>query len=138
MANSTAYTPSQRMENYAKGKKRVDLFGEMLDAPQKSAVYLTGNGYKKPSEAMGIKNKWGAIATDTALDPLNAVFFLKGGKMAKAAQEASKPKMVGGINLTNPRNAARVVNKAKKLKGASVTLDAQSVYSDIKSGAKKR
>jgi len=123
--------PNERMNKFSKDKKQVDLFDEMLDAPQKSAVYLAGQGYKKPSEALGIKNKYGKIAADLVLDPTNALFFLKGAKLAKSAKEASKPRIISGLNMTHPRDAARIINTSNKYKKTGTTLDTQSAYSDL-------
>ena len=130
-AISKPITPQKKAIAYAKGKKIRDPFEQILDAPQKSAMYLAGQGYKKPSEAMGIKNKYLATAVDTVLDPMNALFFVKGSRLGKAAMEASKPKITHGINLTNPKSAKRIINSAKKYKGAAVSSDAQSIYNDL-------
>lgn len=130
-ASTNVITPQKKATSFAKGKKIVDPFEQVLDAPQKSAMYLMGKGYKKPSEAMNIKNKYAATAVDTVLDPVNALFFLKGAKLGKAAKEAAKPRITEGINLTNPRNAARIVSKGKKYKAAAASSDAQSVYNDL-------
>jgi hypothetical protein len=130
-ASTNVVTPQKKAIAYAKGKKIRDPFEQILDAPQKSAMYLMGKGYKKPSEAMGIKNKNLATATDVVLDPTNALFFLKGAKLGKAAKEAAKPKITKGINLTHPKDASRIASKAKKYKAAAASLDAQSVYNDL-------
>jgi hypothetical protein len=130
-AISKPVTPQQKAINYAKGKKIVDPMDEIMSAPQKSAVSLLGGGYKKPSEALKVKNKYVATAVDTALDPTNALFFLKGSKLASAAEKASKPKLVQGINLTHPRAASRIKQTAKKYKATAASLDAQSIYNDL-------
>ena len=131
MVSTNIVTPQKKAVSYAKGKKIRDPFEQILDAPQKSAMYLAGQGYKKPSEAMGIKNKYLATAADTVLDPTNALFFIKGAKLGKAATEASKPNIVRGINLTNPKSSKRIINSAKKYKGAAASSDTQSVYNDL-------
>ena len=57
---------------------------EMLSVPQKALTKLFSGKYQTPSEAMGIKNKVGAIATDMLLDPLN---LMGAGVVAKASTE---------------------------------------------------
>jgi hypothetical protein len=130
-AVSNTVTPQKKAINYAKGKKIVDPMDEIMSAPQKSAVALLGGGYKKPSEALKVKNKYLATAVDTALDPTNVLFFAKGQKLASAAEKAAKPRLVHDINLTHPRAASRIMQKAKKLKATAASLDAQSIYNDL-------
>jgi len=126
--------PNARMNTFSKNRKQVDLFDELISAPQKSAVYLTGQGYRKPSEALGIKNPYGALATDMILDPTNLLFFLKQGKIAKAVEEASKPKMMGPFNMTHPRDAARIQNVGNKYKIAAGASDAANYYNEFEHG----
>lgn len=69
---------------------------EMLSFPQKALTKLFSGKYQAPSEALGIKNKVGAIATDILLDPANlvggttAAKIAKGVKAAKAANSVAK------------------------------------------------
>ena len=69
----------------------VSNFMELLSVPQKAITKLITGKYQTPSEAMGIKNKAGAIATDILLDPVNLLGAGLTGKAAKSAI-AFKPK----------------------------------------------
>ena len=53
--------------------QNVSDFFELFSVPQKALTKLITGKYQTPSEAMGIKNKAGAIATDMVLDPVNLV-----------------------------------------------------------------
>ena len=64
--------------------KAAENFFELLSVPQKAITALFSGKYQTPSEAMGIKNKVGAIATDMILDPLN---LMGAGAIAKASTE---------------------------------------------------
>lgn len=69
----------------------AERLSELLSVPQKAATKLITGKYQTPSEAMGIKNKAGAIATDMILDPVNLLSGVGIGKTAKKAL-AFKPK----------------------------------------------
>ena len=64
-----------------------DRLSDVLSFPQKAITKLFTGEYQTPSEAMGIKNKVGAFATDVLLDPVN---LLLGAGSAKAASKVSK------------------------------------------------
>jgi hypothetical protein len=66
----------------------VSNFMELLSVPQKAITKLITGKYQTPSEAMGIKNKAGAIATDILLDPVNLLGAGLAGKAAKASTES--------------------------------------------------
>lgn len=51
--------------------KGLNVLDDVMSAPQRAAVYALTGKYQNPSEALGIKNKWGAMATDMLLDPMN-------------------------------------------------------------------
>ena len=51
--------------------ENVSDFFSLFSIPQKAITKLITGKYQTPSEAMGIKNKAGAIATDMILDPIN-------------------------------------------------------------------
>jgi hypothetical protein len=53
--------------------ENVSDFFSLFSIPQKAITKLITGKYQAPSEAMGIKNKAGAIATDMILDPVNLV-----------------------------------------------------------------
>lgn len=59
-----------------------DRLSDVLSFPQRAITKLFTGEYQTPSEAMGIKNKLGAFATDMFLDPVN--LFLGAGS-AKTA-----------------------------------------------------
>lgn len=70
--------------------KAAENFFELLSVPQKAITALFSGKYQTPSEAMGIKNTAGAIATDMVLDPVNLIGAGAVGKVGKAAKAAVK------------------------------------------------
>lgn len=66
--------------------ENVSDFFSLFSIPQKAITKLITGKYQAPSEAMGIKNKAGAIATDIILDPVNLI----GGAGAVKATGAYK------------------------------------------------
>jgi hypothetical protein len=66
----------------------VSNFFQLFSVPQKAATKLITGKYQTPSEAMGIKNKVGAFATDMILDPVNLLGAGLAGKAAKATKAA--------------------------------------------------
>jgi len=69
--------------------QNVSDFFELFSIPQKAITKLISGKYQTPSEAIGIKNKAGAMATDILLDPLT---LMGGGfgasKVSKATSKA--------------------------------------------------
>jgi len=57
----------------------------LFSVPQKVITKAFTGKYQTPSEAMGIKNSYGAFAVDAVLDPVNLVGAGLLGKMAKAS-----------------------------------------------------
>jgi len=57
----------------------------LFSVPQKAITKLFTGKYQTPSEAMGIKNPYGAFATDAILDPVNLVGAGILGNIAKAS-----------------------------------------------------
>jgi hypothetical protein len=70
--------------------ENVSNFLKLFSIPQKALTQLFTGKYQAPSEAMGIKNKAGAMATDIILDPLNLIGAGLAGKAAKATSKVSK------------------------------------------------
>jgi hypothetical protein len=62
--------------------------GEVFSAPQKTIVKGITGKYQTPSEAMDIKNPYGAFAVDAVLDPLNLLGVGIAGKAAKASTKS--------------------------------------------------
>ena len=60
-------------------------FFSLFSVPQKLATKAFTGKYQTPSEAMDIKNPYGAFAVDAVLDPVNLVGAGLLGKMAKAS-----------------------------------------------------
>jgi hypothetical protein len=58
---------------------------EMISAPQKALTALVSGKYQTPSQAMNIKNPYGAFIADAILDPFN---LIGGGVAAKSAMAA--------------------------------------------------
>ena len=72
--------------------QNVSDFFELFSIPQKAITKLVTGKYQTPSEAMGIKNKAGAIATDILLDPVNLIGA--GGAARQAIKFKPKPGMM--------------------------------------------
>jgi len=88
----------------------MDRLSDALAFPQRAITKLFTGEYQTPSEAIGIKNKAGAIATDILLDPVNllgaglAGKASKATKATKAASSAGKKSVVYTSDLlTDPR-----------------------------------
>ena len=66
----------------------------LMGLPQAATSYLLDSEKNlEPSKALGIENKWGAIAADMVLDPTNLVgagLLTKGRGLSKAASAANK------------------------------------------------
>lgn len=78
---------------------------EMLSVPQKALTKLFSGKYQAPSEALGIKNKVGAIATDILLDPANLVGGTAAAKIAKGVKAAK------AVNKVDQKELVNVINK---------------------------
>ena len=128
-------TSQEKYVQNAQGKIEVDAFDEALSAPQKASVWMLGGGYKAPSEALGVENKYAKAGLDMVADPLNALFLLKGVKAAKTLQTAKQPQWAQGssrlINLKHPRQAEQVSKSIRNVKLGSNTQDAQSLYGNL-------
>ena len=81
---------------------------EMLSVPQKALTKLFSGKYQTPSEAMGIKNKAGAIATDILLDPANLVGGTAATKIAKGVKAA---KVAKAVNKVDNKELVNTINK---------------------------
>ena len=102
-ATRTKYTKNTGL------KKGVDQpVSNMLDitlgAPQRQLVKMVTGKEQSPSEAMGIKNPYGAFATDAILDPTNLVGAGLLGKAVKG--EAALNKLIS--------NTGKVISNANK------------------------
>jgi hypothetical protein len=71
----------------------------LLSVPQKAITKLVTGKYQTPSEAMDIKNPYGAFATDAVLDPVNLV---GAGLLGKAAQASTKTGILSNTYKINP------------------------------------
>lgn len=126
----------EKRVSYGKGKTIVDPFDEVLSSPQKGIVKAITGKYQAPSEAMNIENKYGSAITDAVLDPLNALLFLKGTKVAqglKAAELETNYINIGGkaVDLVHPRNLNRAKGAIAKTAAISHGQDAVSLYSSL-------
>jgi hypothetical protein len=78
-----------------------------MSAPARTATYLLTGKYQDPSQALGIKNPWGALAADMVLDPVNLIgagVATKAAKATKAAVKASKESgLLSKAYKLNPR-----------------------------------
>ncbi len=84
----------------AQYQKFAENVGELLSVPQKAITSLFSGKYQAPSEALDIKNKAAAIATDIALDPLNLI--LGGGAASKATKASMKSGALSKAYEINP------------------------------------
>jgi hypothetical protein len=77
----------------------ISNFLSLFSVPQKAITKSVTGKYQTPSEAMDIKNPYGAFAVDAALDPVNLVGAGLLGKMAKAS---TKTGMLSNAYKYNP------------------------------------
>lgn len=75
--------------DFSKPLGTLEGVSEVMSAPARTATYLLTGKYQDPSQALGIKNPWGALAADMVLDPMNLVGAGIAGKATKAAVKAS-------------------------------------------------
>jgi len=110
---NVAYADNTRVGNvprYIAPKKGEDMpvsrMIEMtLGAPQRLAVQAITGKEQYPSEALGIKNPWGALAADAVLDPTNLI----GAGLAKkaissVAKKKTTKKVASEIDLSKLNN----------------------------------
>ena len=71
----------------------------LFSVPQKAITKLFTGKYQTPSEAMGIKNPYGAFATDAILDPVNLV---GAGILGNIAKASTKTGMLSKTYKINP------------------------------------
>ncbi len=76
--------------DFSKPLGTLEGVSEVMSAPARTATYLLTGKYQDPSQALGIKNPWGALAADMVLDPMNLVGAGVATKAAKAAKAATK------------------------------------------------
>lgn len=86
--------------------ENVSNFLDLLSIPQKALTKLISGKYQTPSEAMGIKNKAGAIATDIILDPVNLIGA--GAVKASGAYKNAYKLNPFAQKLINPNKSYRV------------------------------
>jgi hypothetical protein len=93
------FVPPKLQEQVA--KQTFGLLGDALSAPQKSATYAMTGKYQTPSEVMGIKNPYGAFASDAVLDPVNLIGagLIKGASKLPSALNTAK-KTIQNIGKT--------------------------------------
>ena len=73
--------------DFSKPLGTLEGVSEVMSAPARTATYLLTGKYQDPSQALGIKNPWGALAADMVLDPMN---LIGAGVATKAAKSAGK------------------------------------------------
>lgn len=100
----------QSINKYTKENADSGLFGALgsvitypLQVPQDAATYAATGKVQRPSEALNIKNKVGALAADIALDPVNLV----GGSVIKNAVKS-------GVNALSKKALAPIVKTGVK------------------------
>jgi len=82
--NKPIITNDPRINTEKKGI--LDKIDDVMSAPQRGLTYLLTGKYQNPSEALGIKNKWGALAADLILDPTNLLGVGIASKLSKGAK----------------------------------------------------
>jgi hypothetical protein len=107
-----------RVPRYISPKKGEDMpvsrMIEMtLGAPQRLGVQAITGKEQYPSEAMGIKNPWGALAVDAVLDPLNFVGVGGAKALAKSTTAANKIKAAKSISKAPKGSYESLVNEIK-------------------------
>jgi hypothetical protein len=76
--------------DFSKPIGTLEGVSEVMSAPARTATYLLTGKYQDPSQALGIKNPWGALAADMVLDPVNLIGAGVATKAAKATKAATK------------------------------------------------
>lgn len=114
----------QSINKYTKEHAGDGLFGALgsvvtypLQVPQDAATYATTGKVQRPSEALNIKSKIGAAATDMVLDPVNLIGgaeVVKGGvKLAKAGIKTLSKKALAPVAKTSIEPVGiKSINKA--------------------------
>ena len=76
--------------DFSKPLGTLEGVSEVMSAPARTATYLLTGKYQDPSQALGIKNPWGALAADMVLDPVNLLGVGVASKMGKLAGKTTK------------------------------------------------
>jgi len=99
--NKTSTTYDDHLKDARPNVGPLEKFGNVMSAPARAATYLATGKYQDPSEALGIENYWGKLATDIILDPVNLIgigLLGKAGKIAKGTRVLKKNKVNSKIN----------------------------------------
>lgn len=99
-----------------------------LSMPQMAATKLFSGEAQRPSEALGIENTWGKLATDIVLDPLNLVgagLFNKGKKVSEIT------KALPSVMEVVESNAQKVVQQAEPWKLIEPTTNTLQIKSTM-------
>src|SRR5690606_25385952 len=99
-------TPPRELSAWEKG---FDLIDRTMSYPARKTVELITGKYQDPSEALGIKNKWGKLATDILLDPMNLIPTTAVMQLVKNANK--------GIKVID--NSGNVITALKNVGGKS-------------------
>ena len=83
--------------DFSKPLGTLEGVSDVISAPARTATYLLTGKYQDPSQALGIKNPWGALAADMVLDPVNLIGVGVAGKVGKAAKAAVKASKESGV-----------------------------------------
>ena len=86
----------------------------LFSVPQKAITKLVTGKYQTPSEAMDIKNPYGAFATDAVLDPVNLVGAGLLGKMAKASTKSGVLSKTYKINPLAKKKPDVILTRTQK------------------------
>ena len=106
--------------DFSKPLGTLEGVSEVMSAPARTATYLLTGKYQDPSQALGIKNPWGALAIDAVLDPVNLIGAGAVGKVGKAAKAAVKASKESGV-----------LSKAHKLNPWAFKANPEAYYRGI-------
>ncbi len=88
--NTPSYTENPKEKGW------LDRVDDVLSTPQRAATWAVTGKYQNPSDALHIENKWGKMAADLVLDPMNllGIGLLKkistGAKVIEGVNDAGK------------------------------------------------
>lgn len=102
---------------------------DVAEAPQKGVTQAITGKYQTPSEAMGIENPIGAIATDMVLDPVNLIGAGVVNKLIKSSEVSTNA--IKNISKTLAKEAKNIPKKInpKHLSAAKSALKEANEWS---------
>lgn len=127
---------AQHADASSPGAAMISTITSAAQLPQLLATKFISGKVQTPSEAIGIKNKWGAMATDAVLDPVNLLGAGLGGKALGMFDRATLKKAPTiAFNLPNVKNGlVEIINAPSKV----ISKAASNIKNSILSSQRQR